>query len=81
MGIYPPGNLVRLSTQEVAVVIKVHAPDPYRPKVKVLYDAEGQSLPSPIERNLWEPREDGTVDQVITPLDAADYGIDPLVHL
>lgn len=81
MGIYPPGNLVRLSTKEVAVVVKVHAPDPYRPKVKILYDAEGQALPSPVERNLWEPREDGSLDQVVTPLDAADFGIDPLVHL
>jgi len=81
MGIYPPGNLVRLSTKEVAVVVRVHAPDPYRPKVKVLFDPEGQAMPAPIERNLWEPREDGTLDQVITPLDPADFGIDPLVHL
>ena len=29
LGIYPPGNLVRLSTGEVAVVARVHAPDPY----------------------------------------------------
>ena len=81
MGIYPPGNLVRLSTSEVAVVVKVHAPDPYRPKVKILIDASGQTLQTPIERNLWEPREDGTLVQVITPVDAADFGIDPLVHL
>ena len=81
MGIYPPGNLVRLSTSEVAVVVKVHAPDPYRPKVKILIDASGQTLQTPIERNLWEPREDGTLDQVVTPVDAADFGIDPLVYL
>ena len=81
MGIYPPGNLVKLTTGEVAVVVKIHAPDPYRPKVKILIDASGQTLQTPIERNLWEPREDGTLDQVVTPVDAADFGIDPLVHL
>src|SRR5690606_21009743 len=28
LGIYPPGNLVRLASNEVAVVAQVHAPDP-----------------------------------------------------
>ena len=36
IGIYPAGNLVRLNTGEVAVVLKVYAPDPYRPRVRVL---------------------------------------------
>ncbi len=45
LGIYPPGNLVKLSSGEVAVVLKVHAPDPYRPRVRVLFDrpARGSS--------------------------------------
>ena len=41
LGIYPPGNLVRLNTGEVAVVMNVHAPDPYRPRVRVLFDRDG----------------------------------------
>ena len=32
----PAGNLVRLDTGEIAVVLKAYAPDPYRPRVKVL---------------------------------------------
>ena len=44
LGIYPPGNLVRLSTGEVAVVTQVHAPDPYRPRVRVLF-GEGRQPP------------------------------------
>jgi putative nucleotidyltransferase with HDIG domain len=35
LGIYPPGNLVKLSTGETAVVLRVHAPDPHRPRVRV----------------------------------------------
>jgi len=82
MGIYPPGNLVRLSTGEVAVVVKIHAPDPYRPMVKVLFDPSGLALDHPVERNLWEPRDDrGTLEQIVTPLDPAEYGIDPLTYL
>src|SRR4029453_14804595 len=29
LGVYPPGNLVRLSSGEIAVVTQVHAPDPH----------------------------------------------------
>jgi putative nucleotidyltransferase with HDIG domain len=79
LGIYPPGNLVKLSSGEVAVVTKVHAPDPYRPRVRVLYNTEGKRLDLPYDRNLWEPIEQGgTPDSVVAPLDPAEYGIDPL---
>ena len=44
LGIYPAGNLVKLNTGEVAVVLQVHAPDPYRPKVRVLFAADGAPL-------------------------------------
>jgi putative nucleotidyltransferase with HDIG domain len=81
MGIYPPGNLVRLDTGEVAVVIKVHAPDPYRPQVKVLFDPDNRRLEHPAERSLWEPLADGTLQQVVAPVDPAGYAIDPLAFL
>ena len=78
IGIYPPGNLVKLSNGEVAVVLKVHAPDPYRPKVKVVLDTSGTQLPRPREANLWET-VGGEHDVSVTgPLDPDDYGIDPL---
>src|SRR5206468_2389155 len=44
VGIYPAGNLVRLNSGEIAVVLNVHAPDPYRPKVRVLTTREGKRL-------------------------------------
>ena len=37
VGIYPAGNLVRLDTGEIAVVLKAYAPDPYRPQVRILF--------------------------------------------
>ena len=82
LGIYPPGNLVRLSTGEVAVVARIHAPDPYRPRVRVLFNAAGARLDLPYERNLWEPPHPGAAaDSVVAPLDPAEFGIDPLNFL
>ena len=46
IGIYPPGTLVRLSTNEVAIVLQVHAPDPHRPLVQIVRDPEGHPVQS-----------------------------------
>jgi len=80
VGIYPAGNLVRLNTGEIAVVMKTYAPDPFRPRVKVLVAADGRSLPRPYEINLWEA-SDGKPSSVTSPLDPAEYGIDALAYL
>ena len=83
LGIYPPGNLVRLSTGEVGVVLRVHAPDPYRPRIRVLFDAKGQRLDLPSDRNLWEPvgGDPARLDSVVAPVDPAEFNIDPLPFL
>ena len=84
LGIYPPGNLVKLSTNEIAVVLHVHAPDPHRPRVRVLFNAQGTRLELPFERNLWEPQRDRdgeALASVVAPVEPADYQIDPLNFL
>jgi putative nucleotidyltransferase with HDIG domain len=78
LGIYPPGNLVKLSSGEVAVVLKVHAPDPYRPRVRVLFDESGARAEVPYERNLFDMVPHGMPPTVVAPLDPAAYGVDPL---
>jgi putative nucleotidyltransferase with HDIG domain len=80
VGIYPAGNLVRLDTGEVAVVTRPCADDPFRPRVKVVLDREGTMLDRPYELNLWDARE-GQPQSIRTPLDPADYGLDPLAYL
>ncbi|MBX6394193.1 MAG: HD-GYP domain-containing protein [Alicyclobacillaceae bacterium] len=52
VAVYPIGLTVRLSTGEVGVVTSVPKGYPQRPTVRVLYDAEGQELSEPYERNL-----------------------------
>ena len=80
IGIYPPGNLVRLNTGEVAVVLKVYAPDPYRPQVRVLISRDGTRLELPYEIELWNVSEDPQrPSSVVAPLDPAKYNLDPLV--
>ena len=81
LGIYPMGNLVELDTGEIAIVLQVHAPDPYRPKVRVLFAADGSRLELPRDVNLWDQStspDDHRPASIITPLNPSDYGIDPL---
>jgi len=84
LGIYPPGNLVKLSTGEIAVVLHVHAPDPHRPRVRVLFSADRTRLDLPFERNLWEMQRDKSeteLQSVVAPVDAAEFNLDPLTFL
>jgi putative nucleotidyltransferase with HDIG domain len=79
IGIYPAGNLVKLDSGEIALVLKVYAPDPYRPQVRVLFDRDGRRLEITRDVNLWEGEgEEAPVRQVIAPVDPADYQLDPL---
>ncbi len=80
LGIYPPGNLVKLSTGEIAVVLQAHAPDPHRPRVRIVVDASGQRLPAPRDVNLFEGAGPEAA-AVVTPVEAGDYDIDPLACL
>ena len=80
VGIYPAGNLVRLNTGEVAVVVNVYAPDPYRPHVRVLVGRDGKRLDLTYELNLWEKADDPQrPSSIVAPLDPADFPFDPLM--
>jgi putative nucleotidyltransferase with HDIG domain len=80
VGIYPAGNLVRLDTGEIAVVVRPYAPDPYRPRVRVIVSKQGLKLERPYDVNLWEAPEGGPTT-VQAPLDPATYEVDPLSYL
>jgi len=82
MGIYPAGNLVRLDTGALAVVLSIHAPDPSRPVVRVIVGPDGQRLPKPHDVALWvEATPDGPPPRIVSPVDPAEAGIDPLPYL
>jgi putative nucleotidyltransferase with HDIG domain len=80
VGIYPAGNLVRLNTGDVAVVVKAYAPDPYRPRVRVLFDRHAKRLDLAYELNLWDPSEDPQRPaSIVAPLDPSPFQVDPLL--
>ena len=82
LGIYPPGNLVRLDDGAVAVVMAVHAPDPFKPRVKVIVTSTGEPLETPSEINLFEAKPQWPGPKSVTAsLDPAEYSIDPLSYL
>jgi putative nucleotidyltransferase with HDIG domain len=82
LGIYPPGNLVRLDDGAIGVVMAVHAPEPFKPRVKVLVTPKGENLETPYEVNLWEVADETPGPKTVkAPLDPAEHGIDPLSFL
>jgi putative nucleotidyltransferase with HDIG domain len=81
MGLFPVGNLVRLSTDELAVVTAEHPSDPFRPQVKVITSRTGEMLEEPEVANTWE-RESGEHSRaVVEAVDPEPLGIDPLKYL
>ena len=58
-GHLPVGNLVRLDTGALAVVLHVHAPDPSRPMVRVVVGPDGARLATPVDLALWADERPG----------------------
>ncbi len=82
MGVYPAGNLVRLDSGALAVVMRVHAPDPSRPVVRVVVDPDGRRLAAPYDVALWSGEGGGgPPPRIVTPVDPEEAGIDPLPYL
>jgi putative nucleotidyltransferase with HDIG domain len=79
MGEYPVGTLVRLDTNEIALVVKPNPMESVAPAVKVVVDAQGEILKQPRLVTL-APREGtryasiiATVDPLLKNLDIASY--------
>jgi putative nucleotidyltransferase with HDIG domain len=82
MGLFPVGTLVRLSTEEVAVVTHEHPSDPFRPQVKVLLDTRGDAMEEPRLVNTWEPDSRGDFQYaVVEAVDPDAVHIDPLAYM
>ena len=82
VGVYPVGNLVKLNTNEIAVVLNTHAPDPYRPHVRIVIDRHGARVTQPIDLHLWDVQDEGDLaPAIVGPVDPAEVGIDPLTLL
>ena len=79
MGLFPVGNLVRLSGDELAVVMAEHPTDPFRPQVKIITDKSGAVLEEPVLANTWERDSRGEHPYaVVEAVDPESVDIDPL---
>ena len=54
---YPVGSLVKLSSNEIAIVVETPKGFPLYPKVKILYDAGGSKLSEPYDVDLSSQKE------------------------
>jgi putative nucleotidyltransferase with HDIG domain len=82
MGLFPVGTLVRLSTEEMAVVTAEHPTDPFRPQVKIITDSKGAMLEEALLVNTWDRDARGDhARAVVEALDPETAGIDPLKYL
>jgi putative nucleotidyltransferase with HDIG domain len=82
MGLYPVGTLVRLNTEELAVVTREHPEDPFRPQVQLIRDAQGNDYETAMLANTWERNTRGDFPlAIVEAVDADEAGIDPLVYI
>lgn len=79
IGVYPTGNLVQLSNQEVAVVVAQNPERRLRPKLLVLLDANKKALPQPRPVDMMKVSHDsrGEPLRIITSLLPGSFGVDP----
>jgi HD-GYP domain-containing protein (c-di-GMP phosphodiesterase class II) len=82
IGLFPIGTLVRLNTEELAVVTQTHPEDPFRPQVKLITDQRGEKLETPLLTNTWDRDSRGDFARaVVEAVDGPVVGIDPLIYL
>jgi putative nucleotidyltransferase with HDIG domain len=74
MGKYPPGTLVRLDTNEIALVWKAAPQNPEMPHVRVIIDSSGKQVDKPVTEKLEE--KNGGAVSIVAVLDPIAKGID-----
>lgn len=76
IGIYPVGSIVRLDTNEIAVVTELNERDAVRPKVKIIFDSMGKRLPEPVEVSLAETTPGGNYKRsIVKTVDSVTRGL------
>jgi len=78
LGIFPVGTLVRLDTNEVGVVVETNLDAPLLPRLRVVFNPEGQRLPQSLELNLASLDEAmGEHRAIVSTVDPLLYNVEP----
>lgn len=74
MGKYPPGTVVRLDTNEIALVWQGNMGNPEAPRIRVIFDRNGKKIKMPVTEKP-EERKGGT-PTIVAVIDPVSKGID-----
>jgi len=74
MGKYPPGTLVRLETNEIALIWKANLNNTEMPQIRVILNADGGMIEKPVTEKLEERK--GGAPAIIAVIDPLAKGID-----
>lgn len=83
LGTYPAGTYVRLTTNEIGVIITPNHLDVTLPKVKIIIESGGALLPEPLEVDLLKDATGpgGERREVVASTNPILYGIDPATYI
>lgn len=74
MGKYPPGTVIRLNTNEIALVWKANPGKPELPLVRVIFDRNGAKVEKPVTEKLEERK--GGAPAIVAIINPLAKGID-----
>jgi len=78
IGVYPVGSVVRLNTNEIAIVSRTNSDDLAKPEVKIIADKDGLK---PVMKIIDLSAEDAAGIHIANVIDGEKYHIDPANYL
>lgn len=76
LGVYPLGSLIKLNTNECALVVGLNHEDRLRPRIRIIKGADGQSQQSPCEVDLQKQPHDQPTRSILRALDPKQEQVD-----
>lgn len=76
LGVYPLGSLIKLNTNECAVVIGLNHEDRLRPRVRIIRGPDGEIQSPPIDSDLQNQATDQPARTILRALDPKQEQID-----
>lgn len=76
LGVYPLGSLIKLNTNECAVVIGLNHEDRLRPRVRIIKGADGERQQQPLDIDLQNQPADQPARSILRALDPGTEHID-----
>ena len=76
LGVYPLGSLIRLNTNECALVVGLNHEDRLRPRIRIIKEADGEAQKHPIEVDLQMQASDQPTRSILRALDPTQEHVD-----